>query len=123
MIEQKVFTSKKMLELAARKEWAVISEMLKVAGINENTEVMLTADQLSRREAESVERNEISEALTKNSLTALAAALRLAHEANRARRDINIAEASHKKLMLGVYRTMYQRKLKLERKIQEEQYA
>lgn len=44
----------------------------------------------------------------------IAATARLIHEANRFRRDYNIATASHKQLMLGTYRTLYQRKLKLE---------
>ena len=44
----------------------------------------------------------------------IAATARLIHEANRFRRDYNIATASHKQLMLGAYRTLYQRKLKLE---------
>ena len=43
----------------------------------------------------------------------IAATARLIHEANRFRRDYNIAIASHKQLMLGAYRTLYQRKLKL----------
>ena len=44
----------------------------------------------------------------------IAATARLIHEANRFRRDYNIAVASHKQLMLGTYRTLYQRKKKLE---------
>ena len=55
------------------------------------------------------------------SVMAVAAASRQIHEASRARRDINIATASHKKLMLGCYQTLYQRKLKLEKKIRQEE--
>lgn len=44
----------------------------------------------------------------------IATTARLIHEANRFRRDYNIATASHKQLILGAYKTLYQRKLKLE---------
>ena len=111
------------LEQATRAELASINEMLSVAAVENDIDGTLTAEQLSRAAAEKEELAEIGEALTQNSLPVLAAAARLVHEANRARRDIAIAKASHKDLMLGVYRTMYQRKLKLERKIQEGGYV
>ena len=113
----------KMLELATRAELASVNSYLKAAGIQNDTDGTIRADQLSRANAEEVERAEISKALTANSNPLTAAVARLAHEANRCRRDISIAQASHKKLMLGIYQTMYQRKLKLERRIQEENYV
>jgi hypothetical protein len=122
-IKQQDTTSIEFLELATRAELSSINELLKVAGIQDDVDGTIKAEQLSRKVAEPVVFEEISEALAQNSLPVVAAATRIAHEANRARRDIAIATATHKDLMLGVYRTMYQRKLKLERKIQEEQYV
>lgn len=113
----------KMLELATRAELSSVNDYLKAAGIQNDQDGTIRPDQLSRQNAEEVEREEISKALTVNSNPVTAAVARLAHEANRCRRDISIAQASHKKLILGIYQTMYQRKLKLERRIQEENYV
>lgn len=113
----------RMLELATRAELASVNAYLKAAGIQNDQDGTIRPDQLSRHKAEEVEREEISKALTINSNPVTAAVARLAHEANRCRRDISIAQASHKKLILGIYQTMYQRKLKLERRIQEENYV
>ena len=113
----------KMLELATRAELSSVNDYLKAAGIQNDQDGTIRQDQLSRQNAEEVEREEISKALTVNSNPVTAAVARLAHEANRCRRDISIAKASHKKLILGIYQTMYQRKLKLERRIQEENYV
>ena len=113
----------KMLELATRAELSSVNDYLKAAGIQNDQDGTIRPDQLSRAKAEEVERAEVSKALTVNSNPLTAAVARLAHEANRCRRDISIAQASHKKLMLGIYQTMYQRKLKLERRIQEENYV
>ena len=113
----------KMLEAATRAELYSVNEFLKAAGIQNDQDGILRPDQLSRYAAEEVEREELSKALTVHSNLLTAAAVAIAHEANRCRRDISIAQASHKKLMLGIYQTMYQRKLKLERRIQEESYV
>lgn len=113
----------RFLEAATRKELYEVNEFLKTLGIQNDQDGIILPEQLSRFKAEEVEREELSKALTANSNPVTAAAARLAHEANRARRDIAIAQASHKAMLLGIYRTMYQRKLKLERKIQEENYV
>ena len=123
MSENQSDTSERFLELATRKELSSINDFLAPLGLENDVDVTITKDQLSRKVAEEVQRREISEAMTRNSTMVVAAAVRLAHEANRARRDITISVAPHKKLMLSVYRTMYQRKLKLEKKIQEGGYA
>lgn len=115
-----MMSSSDFLLTAMRHELDAINEYLIPAGIKEEKTGELSVKDLSRSEAEQVELREIGDAIAKKSMPALAAAMRLAHEANRAKRDITIAESSHKKLMLGIYRTMYQRKLKLERRIQEE---
>ena len=44
----------------------------------------------------------------------IAALARNIHEADRFRRDYNIAKATHKQLMLSSYRTLYQRMMKLQ---------
>ena len=113
----------KMLELATRAELASINDFLKIAGIQNDQDGIIRPDQLSRQNAEEEEREEISKALAVKSNLVTASIARVTHEANRCRRDISIAQASHKRLMLGIYQTMYQRKLKLERCIQEESYV
>lgn len=118
-----MISSKEFLIKVARNELESVNTYLAPLGIQEDVDGQLSAEELSREAAEDLELEELSDAVSKKSVTAIAAASRVAHEANRARRDINIAKASHKQLMLGIYRTMYQRKLKLERKIQEETYA
>lgn len=123
MSEENKTTSSDFLALAIKKELASINTYLSVAGIKQDVDGTIDKEQLDRKVAEDVERKEISLAMTQNSPSFLSAAVRVAREANRARRDINIIEASHKKLMLGIYRTMYQRKLKLERKLEDEIYA
>ena len=113
-------SSDKFLMETTRYELDAINAFLKPAGISEAPTAKITAEDLDRAAAEGQQLTEINDALAKNASTEVAAAARLIHESNRARRDINIAEASHKRLLLGMYRTMYQRKLKLERKIQED---
>lgn len=122
MSEQKQLSSRDFLELATKIELDSVNTMLSAAGISK-TEEKIPDGALSREKAEQQEMDEISNALSANSTLTLAAAARLAHEANRARRDINISTASHKKLRLSIYNTMYQRKLKLEAKLKGGQYA
>lgn len=116
-------SSIKFLELATRKELASTNESLAVAGIQNDVDGTITEEQLDRRNSEQQLQEEIQEAFTKNNVNEVAAAVRIAHEATRAQRDIQILECSHKQLMLGCYRTMYQRKLKLENKIMKEDYV
>ena len=127
------------LEKAIRKELASTNEALSIAGIQNDVDGYITPEQLSREKAETIRktvremsfdimenhalREEIQEAFTKNNVNEVAAAVRIAHEATRARRDIQIIECSHKKLLLGCYRTMYQRKLKLENRLRNEDYV
>ena len=111
------------LEKAIRKELASTNEALSIAGIQNDVDGYITPEQLSREKAETELQSEIQEAFTKNNVNEVAAAVRIAHEATRARRDIQIIECSHKKLLLGCYRTMYQRKLKLENRLRNEDYV
>lgn len=111
------------LKLATQKELASINDALSVAGIKNDVDGNITESQLSRELAEQQLQKEIQTAFTKHNVNEVAAAVRIAHEATRARRDIQILECSHKRLMLGCYRTMYQRKLKLENRIRKEDYV
>jgi len=115
--------SMQMLERAAYKELATINDVLAPAGIVNEVDGLITKEQLNRAEAQTTERTEMSTALSTNDTEVVAAAARAIHEATRVRRDINIAQATHKQLLLGAYRTLYQRKLKLESDIQEGHYA
>lgn len=108
---------------AERKELAGINELLSVAGITNDVAGTITPEQLDRQVAEQAAIEEMANVLSKESTYDLAAGARLIHEAARARRDINIALATHKQLMLGSYKTLYQRKLKLEKDLQEERYV
>lgn len=118
-----VTSSTQLLEIAYKDELASINDMLSIAGIENNVEPDYGKDQLSRENAEALERKELSEALAKNASLATATAARVAHEANRAIRDITIATATHKALRMSIYNTMYQRKLQLEKDLQEERYV
>ena len=111
------------LEAAVRKELAEINGLLSVAGVQNDVDGTITKEQLDRRAADQEAAAEMANVLAKETTYNLAAGARLIHEASRARRDINIAQASHKQLLLGSYKTLYQRKLKLEQDIQEERYA
>ena len=111
------------LEKATREELATINSLLGVAGIQQDQDVVLTAEDLDRKLADDVAIQEMANVLARETTYDLAAGARLIHEASRARRDLNIALASHKELLLGSYKTLYQRKLKLEKDIQEERYA
>jgi hypothetical protein len=122
-MSDEAFTSYNMLAGALKKELESTNNALAIAGIVNDVDGSLTSEQLSREASEAVIQDEIQQALTKNSVNEVAAAVRVAHEATRARRDIQIVEASHKKLMLGCYKTMYQRKLKLENRLQREDYV
>lgn len=115
--------SMQMLERATYKELATINDALAVAGIVNETDGTITPEQLDRAAAQPIERSEMSTALSTNTTELVATAARVIHEASRVRRDIQIAQATHKQLMLGCYRTLYQRKLKLESDIQEGRYA
>ena len=88
----------RFLEAATRKELYEVNEFLKTLGVQNDQDGIILPEQLSRYKAEEVEREELSKALTANSNPVTAAAARLAHEANRARRDIAIA---HPKLILN----------------------
>lgn len=111
------------LEKATREELAAINSLLSVAGIQQDQDVVLTTEDLDRKLADDVAIQEMANVLARETTYDLAAGARLIHEASRARRDLNIALASHKELLLGSYKTLYQRKLKLEKDIQEERYA
>lgn len=115
--------SDEFLALTLYAELADINTLLEPAGVTNETDGTILPSQLDRAQAEKEATSEMSAAMAKNSVEAIAAASRLIHEASRARRDIKIARASHKQLMLGSYRTLYQRKLKLEKDIQEERYV
>ena len=111
------------LDKATRAELASINEMLSVAGIQQDQDGTLTEAELDRKAADDVAIQEMANVLAHDTTYDLAAGARLIHEASRARRDINIALATHKQLLLGSYKTLYQRKLKLENDIKEERYA
>ena len=116
-------SSEQFLKMAVQSELASINDMLPVAGIKNDTSASIPKEALDRAAVETQERADVSNALKTLSGTALAQCLRLLRESNRARRDINIMNASHKQIMLGVYRTMYQRKLKLEKQLETDTYA
>ena len=118
-----MITSEQFLELAIRKELASTNELLSIAGVVNDGDGTITPEQLSRELSEDALQKEIQESFTEEDVNQVAAAVRVAHEATRARRDIQIVEASHKRLMLGCYRTMYQRKLKLENRLMREDYV
>ena len=111
------------LEKATRAELATINNLLSVAGIQNDQDITLTGADLDRKAADDEAIAEMANVLARDTTYDLAAGARLIHEASRARRDINIALATHKELLLGSYKTLYQRKLKLEKDIQEERYA
>ena len=111
------------LDKATRTELASINDMLSVAGIKQDQDITLTKEDLDRKAADDVAIQEMTNVLAHDTTYDLAAGARLIHEASRARRDINIALATHKELLLGSYKTLYQRKLKLENDIKEARYA
>lgn len=112
-----------LLKKATQQELAVINNLLSVAGIQNDVDHELTAADLDRKAADEVALTEMANVLAKETTYDLAAGARLIHEAARACRDLNIALASHKQLLLGSYKTLYQRKLKLEQDIKEDRYA
>ena len=115
-------SSAELLKLAIQKELSSIDAALSIAGV-ESTDVKLTAEQLDREMIEDNIQKELQDAFKNNSVNVVAAALRTAHEAARARRDLQILETSHKRLLLGCYRILYQRKLKLENKLRSDNYV
>ena len=116
--------SRRFLRLIASKELESIGNMLScVDGIGDTVHITLKPEDLDREKAEVVGQAEIDKATIDGIPSNLSAIVRLQREANRARRDYIIAESSHKQLMLGAYRTMYQRKLKLEKKLENGTYA
>ena len=116
-------SSDSMLRQAKLAELATINELLAPAGIQNDVDGHITDEALDRVAAEKESEKEMSFAQSQNTVEAVAGAARLIHEASRARRDLNITRASHKKLLLGCYRTLYQRKLKLEQDIEREDYV
>lgn len=118
-MSEETLSSKEFLTLVDKKELESINRQLDVADITA-TEVVFPDDALDREKAEKVSWDEMQNSYTANASLNIAAAARQIHEASRARRDINIATAGHKKLMLGCYNTLYQRKLHLEEKLQQE---
>lgn len=111
------------LEAVMKRELAEINKLLVTAGIINDVDGTLTKEQLDRRAADKEAADEMANVLAKEATYDLAAGARMLHEASRARRDVNIAQASHKQLLLGSYKTLYQRKLKLEKDLQEERYV
>lgn len=111
------------LGMVALSELSSINKLLSVAGVQDNVAGEFPEEELDRREAEQTAIEEMANVLSKESTYDLAAGARLIHEAARARRDINIAFATHKQLMLGSYKTLYQRKLKLEKAIEDKNYV
>ena len=112
------------LEKATQAELSAINDLLSVAGIQpEESDIILTGEDLDRAQADQFAKREMANVLARETTYDLAAGSRLIHEASRARRDLNIALASHKQLLLGSYKTLYQRKQKLEKDIQEGHYA
>ena len=116
-------SSESMLRQAKYAELATINELLTPAGIQNDVDGHITDEALNRVAAEKESEKEMSFAQSQNTVEAVASAARLIHEASRVRRDLNITRASHKKLLLGCYRTLYQRKLKLEQDIEREDYV
>lgn len=116
-------SSDSMLRQAKLAELATINELLAPAGIQNDVDGHITDEALDRVAAEKESEKEMSFAQSQNTVEAVASAARLIHEASRVRRDLNITRASHKKLLLGCYRTLYQRKLKLEQDIEREDYV
>lgn len=116
-------SSDSMLRQAKLAELATINELLAPAGIKNDIDGHITDEALNRVAAEKESEKEMSFAQSQNTVEAVASAARLIHEASRVRRDLNITRASHKKLLLGCYRTLYQRKLKLEQDIEREDYV
>ena len=116
--------SRRFLRLIVSKELESIGDMLScVDGIDDTVHITIKPEDLDREKADVVGQAEIDKATTDGIPSNLSAIVRLQREANRARRDYIIAESSHKQLMLGAYRTMYQRKLKLEKKLENGTYA
>lgn len=114
-------TSKEQLRQAAEIELHTVNKVLEPVGIT--AEAFEMPGPYDRAKADVESNDEMQKAFViRGGTSAIGAYDKLQimstahtiHEANRFRRDYNIAIASHKKLMLGVYRTMYQRKKKLE---------
>ena len=116
-------SSDSMLRQAKYAELATINELLAPAGITNDVDGYITDEMLDRTKAEKEAESEMSFAQAQNTVEAIAGASRLIHEASRVRRDLNITRASHKRLLLGCYKTLYQRKLKLEQDMEREDYV
>ena len=115
--------SDQLLTQADRVELGNIEKLLSFAGIEITQPTELAEDYTNRATAEALNWEQMQYALSTNNAMNIAGCAKQIHEASRVRRDINIATASHKKLLLGCYNTLYQRKLKLERQIREDQNA
>ena len=113
-------TSKEQLRQALEIELHTVNKVLEPVGITADAFEM--PGPYDRAQADIESNDEMQKAFVINGSTVagaydrdqVGATAHNIHEANRFRRDYNIATASHKKLMLGIYRTMYQRKKKLE---------
>ena len=112
-----------VLGQALRAELATINDLLLPAGITYNVEGGFKPEQLDRAAATKDAQEEMSLAVSENNTELIAAQAHIVHEASRVRRDVNIAQASHKQLLLGSYRTLYQRKLQLEQYLKEDTYV
>ena len=120
-------TSREQLNQALQVELHTVNRVLEPVGIEPDDFKMPAA--YARYEADIESNTEMQEALIGDDETVeikgtladkvitnkgkVAATARNIHEANRFRRDYNIATASHKQLMLSMYKTMYQRRKKL----------
>lgn len=116
-------SSMSILGQALKAELASINELLIPAGVTATVNGAFTAEQLDRVAAEKEAQEEMSLAVSENTTDAIATQARIVHEATRVRRDVKIANASHKQLLLGSYRTLYQRKLQLEQYLKEDTYV
>lgn len=122
--KQQAQSSLSFIESVNRAELSSIDKILaRAMQLTDITDYALTDKQLDRELATAVAAQEFVEGLSAADIEGLMTAADLVHEASRARRDVQVATATHKQLMLGCYKTLYQRKRMLENKIQEATYA
>ena len=115
--------SDQLLEQADRVELGNIEKILDFTGIEVTQPLSLSEEQLNRATAELLNWEQMQFALSTDNSMNVAGCARQIHEASRVRRDMTISTVSHKKLLFGCYNTLYQRKLKLERQIEENKNA
>jgi len=120
--------SREFLKQATAIELHTVNKVLEPVGVQADSFEMPSAYDRQQADGESAE--EINEAMLGDkqdvqegsqiksvflaNKAKVAATAKNIHEANRFRRDYNIIIAGHKQLLTSIYRTMYQRKLKLE---------